>query len=203
MATSQQEQLTRFFEIINNSKLNTELVELLQATSNSYFFEIQKGTDDAQAIRLPAARGFLGNYDADTNDPSLADGTGIDGDHYIISVAGTRDFGSGAITFAEDDFVKYISGIWRKMILVTETAQLINNSSDGVDNNHFASQIEIGGQTFLLMKRTQVVADRNTLEVNDVVIGYDDLGNFLMAKYKGGTVTLFQDDSVWEKFGGF
>lgn len=203
MATLQQEQLNRFFEIINNSKLNTELVELLQATSNDYFFEIQKDTDDALAIRLPAARGFLGNYNASTNTPSLSDGTGIDGDFYIITVAGTRDFGSGAITFAVDDFVKYINGVWRRSKLVTNTSQLINDSSDGVDNNHFATQVEIGGFNFLLMKSNLIVANRNTLQINDVVMGYDDLGNFLMAKYKGGDDTLFQDDSVYEKFSGF
>lgn len=203
MPTLEQEQRNRFFEIIASSLLNSELVELLQIVDNDNFLEIQKGTDDAKAIRVPALRGYLGAYNADTNTPNLGDGTGIDGDFYIISVAGTRDFGSGAISFLVDDFVKYVDGIWRKAMLVTNTSQLINDSSDSVNNNHFSSFVEIGGYMFNLHKLDLDPSLRNTLEAGDVVIGFDNLGNFLMAKYKGGTVTLFQDDTVYEKFGGF
>ncbi len=201
--TQQQEQLNRFFEIIGDSKLNSELVELVQIISANYFFEIQTGSDDAKAIRVPAVRGYLGDYDADTNDPSLADGIGIDGDIYIINVAGTRDFGSGAISFVVDDFVKYVDGKWRKATLVTETSQIENNSSDGVDNNHFASYVEIGGKVFLLIKLDLTPSLRNTLEVGDDIIGRDDTGAVLMAQYKGGTVTDFRNDAVWERWGGY
>ncbi len=203
VGTLAQEQLNAFFVIMGESKLNSELDELTQIEDNDNFYEINKGTADAKAVRPSVARGYLGQYNANTNTPSLADGIGIDGDTYIISVAGSRDFGSGVITFIIDDFVKYVDGKWRREKLVTLTSQLVNNSSDAVGNNHFASQVEIGGYAFLLMKSNLTVGNRTTLETNDVVIGYDDLGNFLMAKYKGGTVTLFQDDTVYEKFGGF
>jgi len=201
MPTLGQEQLNRFFEIINNSKLNSELVELVQIISANYFFEIQTGTDDAQAIRVPAARGYLGLYDADANDPNLADGTGIDGDFYLISVAGTRDFGSGAISFLINDFVKYINGIWRKAILVTNTSQLVNDSSDG--SNFYTSFVTIGGYKFILHKLDLDPLKRLTLEVGDDVIGKDDTGGILMARYKGGTVTDFRNDAVWERWGGY
>jgi hypothetical protein len=196
-----QQQINAFFEIVNNSKLNTELVELLQVLDNDNFFEIQKGTDDAKAIRVPAARGYLGEYDADTNDPNLGDGTGIDGDYYIISVAGTRDFGSGAISFLEDDFVKYVDGIWRKAMLVTNTSQLVNDSSDAI--NFYTSFVTIGGYKFILHKLDLDPLKRLTLEVGDDIVGKDDTGGMLMARYKGGTVTDFRNDAVWERWGGY
>lgn len=48
-----------------------------------------------------------GEWDASVNDPFLSDGVGNAGDAYVVSVAGTVDFGSGAIIFEAGDFVFY------------------------------------------------------------------------------------------------
>jgi hypothetical protein len=58
---------------------------------------------------------YLGTWDALTNTPTLADGTGIAGDLYIVSVAGTQDLGSGSITFAIGDEAVYNGTIWQKV----------------------------------------------------------------------------------------
>lgn len=50
---------------------------------------------------------LLGQWDASTNTPTLADGVGTNGDFYIVSVGGTQDLGSGNITFAAGDWVIY------------------------------------------------------------------------------------------------
>lgn len=42
---------------------------------------------------------FLGTWNAATNTPTLADGTGNAGDVYLCTVAGTVNFGSGPIVF--------------------------------------------------------------------------------------------------------
>jgi hypothetical protein len=58
---------------------------------------------------------YLGTYDANTNTPTLIDGTGNTGDLYRVTVAGTQDFGSGNITFAVGDKVVYNpSSVWEK-----------------------------------------------------------------------------------------
>jgi hypothetical protein len=57
---------------------------------------------------------FLGNYDAATNTPTLADGVGTNGDQYRTSVAGTQDLGSGSIDFNVGDTVTYNGTIWEK-----------------------------------------------------------------------------------------
>ena len=50
---------------------------------------------------------YLGVWDASTNTPTLADGTGVNGDVYRVSVAGTVNFGHGNISFNVGDFVIY------------------------------------------------------------------------------------------------
>lgn len=56
---------------------------------------------------------YKGLYDADTNTPSLADGVGNTGDTYIVSVAGTQDFGSGNIDLVVGNFLIYNGSTWQ------------------------------------------------------------------------------------------
>lgn len=57
---------------------------------------------------------YLGTWNASTNTPTLANGTGDVGDLYICNVAGTVDFGAGPITFAVGDWVIYNGSQWQK-----------------------------------------------------------------------------------------
>ena len=64
---------------------------------------------------LPSAiMTYLGAWNASTNTPTLADGTGDTGDTYRVSVAGTQNLGSGAQTFFVGDFVIYDGAIWQR-----------------------------------------------------------------------------------------
>ena len=63
---------------------------------------------------LPNPITYEGTWDASTNTPTLADGTGDVGDLYQVSVAGTQDLGSGNITFAVNDKVVYNGATWEK-----------------------------------------------------------------------------------------
>jgi hypothetical protein len=57
---------------------------------------------------------YKGTWNAATNTPTLANGTGNQGDVYLVSVAGTVNFGAGPITFAVGDQVIYSGTIWQK-----------------------------------------------------------------------------------------
>jgi hypothetical protein len=57
---------------------------------------------------------YQGTWDASSNTPTLADGTGTAGNFYIVSTGGTQDLGSGNITFAAGDWVIYNGSIWEK-----------------------------------------------------------------------------------------
>lgn len=57
---------------------------------------------------------YKGAYNATTNSPSLADGSGDSGDTYRVTIGGTQNFGSGNITFAAGDKVVYNGSTWEK-----------------------------------------------------------------------------------------
>ncbi len=58
---------------------------------------------------------FKGYWNASTNTPALADGTGTKGDMYYVDVAGIRDLGSGTQRFYVGDRVLYDGSIWKNM----------------------------------------------------------------------------------------
>jgi hypothetical protein len=78
---------------------------------------------------------YQGTWDASTNTPTLVNGTGNQGDVYLCSVAGTVNFGAGAISFVVSDQVIYSGSIWQKAsgsngtvtsVAVTETGDSLN-----------------------------------------------------------------------------
>lgn len=66
------------------------------------------------AANLPSTiMDYKGAWNASTNSPTLADGTGTNGDVYRASVAGTQNLGSGSFTYAVGDLVIYNGTIWQ------------------------------------------------------------------------------------------
>jgi len=73
---------------------------------------------DDQIAALPAVPPVFevqGNWNATTNTPTLANtDTGVDKYLYVVTVAGSVDFGAGSITFAAGDWVYNANGVWNK-----------------------------------------------------------------------------------------
>ena len=66
--------------------------------------------------QLPeSAMEYKGQWNAETNTPTLADGTGTKGDFYIVSVAGTQNLGRGNIQFFVNDRVIYDGSVWSRL----------------------------------------------------------------------------------------
>jgi hypothetical protein len=57
---------------------------------------------------------YKGTWNATTNTPTLADGTGSNGWLYKVSTAGTINLGSGSITFAVGDEAIHNGTVWQK-----------------------------------------------------------------------------------------
>lgn len=59
---------------------------------------------------------YKGTWNASTNSPSLSDGTGSGGDVYRVSVAGSRNLGSGTISWEVGDYAIYspVTSSWEK-----------------------------------------------------------------------------------------
>lgn len=86
--------------------------------------------------KLPAsqltvsAMEYKGAWNASTNSPSLADGTGDTGDVYVVSVGGSQNLGSGSITFVAGDWIIYNGSTWDKVENSTAVASV--NGQTGV-----------------------------------------------------------------------
>lgn len=77
------------------------------------------------ANQLPiSAMEFKGTWNAASNSPSLADGSGNTGDVYSVVTGGTRNLGGGAQTFASGDWVIYANGVWSKVINSTAVSSV-------------------------------------------------------------------------------
>ena len=74
---------------------------------------------------------FKGVWNAATNTPTLANGTGNAGDVYLCNVAGTVNFGAGPITFAVGDYAVYTGSVWARSSGATGTVTSVGLSRDG------------------------------------------------------------------------
>ena len=104
--------------IATESFVTTELANYVPLT--------QKGAANGVATldaggKIPASQlpnsvvELQGEWNASTNTPTLANGTGNAGDVYLVTVAGTQNLGSGNISFNVGDWAVYAaSGAWFK-----------------------------------------------------------------------------------------
>lgn len=86
--------------------------------------------------QLPeSAMEFKGYWDANTNTPTLADGTGTKGDFYITDTAGTQDLGSGIQYFAIGDRVLYDGSVWKNIDrgVVHSVSEIAPDNTGAVD----------------------------------------------------------------------
>ena len=129
---------------------------------------------------------YQGSWDASDNTPTLADGIGTAGHFYVVSTAGTYDFGSGDITFLLRDWVMYNGTIWEKLEQAGEVT-----SVNGYSGVVVLDAIDIGlgnlrdeAQSF---KRTGTLIESyvagDNLSIGGVLgVGTSGLGNKLTVK---------------------
>ncbi|MEP7196071.1 MAG: hypothetical protein ABI851_06085 [Saprospiraceae bacterium] len=100
------------------------------------------------ASQLPVgSQIYKGTWNAATNTPTLADGTGTAGWTYRVVVGGTIDLGSGNITFVVGDDVIYNGTIWERIpsssavtSVNTQTGDVVlttDNISEGATNKYY------------------------------------------------------------------
>ena len=61
------------------------------------------------------ALNYKGTWNALTNSPTLADGTGAKGDYYVTSTAGTQTFGGLLLFFGIGDWIAYNGSVWQRV----------------------------------------------------------------------------------------
>ena len=201
---------TALNSITEKGKLQSELTNQTSITDSTEFLVIQKGTDDANKVSIPISRGSLGDWNASSNDPSLVNGTGVGGDKYIVTVAGTQDFGDGSITFSVGDFVEYISSKWEKKANTIELSDL-KSSVSSVSATYTVltsdSVIECTSNTFTLTLPTAVGVNGKTFIIKNSGTGTitidgdgtetidDSLTALLSSKYD--SITIISNGTNW------
>ena len=74
---------------------------------------------------------YLGNWDASTNTPTLAAGTGTNGDMYRVATGGTQNLGNGSVAWDVGDMALYNGATWDK-IDNTESVVSVNGATGAV-----------------------------------------------------------------------
>lgn len=92
---------------------------------------------------------YQGTWDASTNTPTLADGTGTENYWYRVNVAGTQDLGSGSQTFAVGDKVVHNGTIWEKWDTNDEVTSVFSRTGAVVAQagDYNATQVGLGNVT--------------------------------------------------------
>tara|TARA_R110000744_G_scaffold148081_3_gene261141 strand:+ start:3031 stop:5583 length:2553 start_codon:yes stop_codon:yes gene_type:complete len=101
--------------VITNSKLSSQLTELLSITSLDQKVIIQEGALDAKYANAKTLRGYKGDWEADTNNPVLSNSSGVIGDIYKVSIGGNIDIGSGSVNYVAGDLIYLSENNWIKI----------------------------------------------------------------------------------------
>jgi hypothetical protein len=105
---------------------------------------------------------YKGVWNASTNTPTLANGTGSAGDVYRVSVGGSRNLGSGSITFDVADYAIYNGTVWEKSDTTDAVASVngytgvvaLAKSDVGLGNVDNTSDATKNSQTATLTNKT-------------------------------------------------
>lgn len=74
-----------------------------------------------------------GAWNAFTNTPTLIDGTGTNGDFYVVSVGDTRNLGSGSIVFVAGNGVLYNGTVWQQIgAVMTATVTSVTSANNAL-----------------------------------------------------------------------
>jgi len=90
---------------------NADVVAILDVETGTH----RKTTVGGILASVVGTDKYKGFWNAASNTPALADGTGTAANFYYVSSAGTQNLGSGNITFAVNDIVIYNGTIWQQM----------------------------------------------------------------------------------------
>jgi hypothetical protein len=119
-------------EFASNPKVGSSLVLTAADKGVSNGVATLDGSGKIPSSQLTVnAMEYKGTWNASTNSPSLADGTGNTGDFYKVATAGSQDLGSGSITFAIGDWVLYNGATWEKTDH-TESVSSVNGYNGAV-----------------------------------------------------------------------
>ena len=136
---------------------------------------------------------YRGIWDASTNTPTLMNGTGTTGDVYITSVAGSVDFGAGAISFAVGDWAIYNGTQWQKSINSNSVVSV--NGQQGIVVLT-TTDIAEGTNLYFTNERAQDAVGTILTDTATIDFTYNDAGNQITADVKDASITLAKFQNI-------
>lgn len=136
---------------------------------------------------------YKGTWNANTNTPTLADGAGSIGDVYRVSVAGTQNLGSGAISFAVGDYAILNSSlVWEKAD-TTDAVSSVNSLTGAVVLT--TTEISEGSNQYFTDERAQDAVGGALTDTTTIDFTYNDAGGTITADVKSDSITNTQINS--------
>ena len=179
-----------------------------QALLDTYQVRSEKGNANGYASldsqgkvpisQLPSSiMEYKGTWNASTNTPTLANGTGDTGDVYICNVAGTVNFGAGPITFAVGDYVIYSGTIWQRSSGAVGTVTSVAASITGDSITISGSPVTTSGTLAFAFAGTgaQYIKGDGTLATFPTTI--DQAKNLITEIYNNTGATLTKGTIVY------
>lgn len=130
---------------------------------------------------------YQGVYNAATNSPSLSNGTGDTGDVYRVSVAGSRNFGAGAISLDVGDYVIYNGSVWEKSDTTDAVSTVAGRTGDVTLTKADVGLSNVDNTSDAAKNLAQVTLTNKTLS-NPTISGYGE--SVVALGTVGATATL-------------
>lgn len=142
--------------------------------------------------QLPAgSQSFKGTWNAATNTPTLADGIGSAGWTYVITIAGSQDFGNQSETYFTGDNIIYNGSIWQRSPNVSNVVSV--NDQKGVITLTTADITE-GSNAYFTNSRS-----RNAIS-STLPILYNSSTGIISAQLASISQNGFLSASDWNQF---
>lgn len=138
---------------------------------------------------------YKGTWNASTNSPALANGTGRQGDVYVVTVAGTTNFGAGGIAFQIGDRVAYDGTAWSRWNAPDGVSSVAGRLGDvtltHADITDWAALTTASFASFMNLAKTPdaIIAGNITRNAQEVVTSADVV-------WPDGTTGTFTTDSI-------
>ncbi len=107
---------------------------------------------------------YQGQWNANTNTPTLSDGTGAQGRYYVVSVAGTQNLGSGNIVFNIGDWLVHNGTVWEKLNNSVSVSSVFGRTGGVIASNGDYTATQITNTAAGTISATTVQAALNELD---------------------------------------
>jgi hypothetical protein len=129
---------------VNTGAITATGIKMTTGASNGY---VLKSDASGNATWQATTSSYKGMWDASTNTPSIANGTGAVGDYYIVSIGGTTL--TPATTFTQGGQAIYNGTVWQSISAV-ETDPVVKAITGLVKSNGTTISAAVAGTDYLL-----------------------------------------------------